>query len=99
MFVLIGIPVYIGIITLMWLSLFRITDSHKGGLEALSFAWNIMRGRLWTMLVYTLLVLTLSSVGIMGMYIGVLVTVPLGIAALACCYDALSRKEPSVPTN
>lgn len=96
-FILIGIPLCLGLASLGWLSLFRIMDKREGGVEALSFAWGAMRGRLWTMLVYTLLVLTLMNAGAMGMYIGVVVTVPIGVAALAGGYDSLSRKDQSTP--
>jgi hypothetical protein len=93
MFILIGIPVAIGLGTLGWLSLFRIVDKGQGGMEALSFAWGAMRGRFWVMLLVTLLAMAFMNAGAMAMYLGVLFTMPLGIAALAAAYEALRRKQ------
>jgi hypothetical protein len=90
MFILVGFPIMVGIGSLLWLALFRIVDTGRGGMEALSFAWGVMRGRLWLMLVYTLLVMTVMNAGVMCMYIGVVVTVPIGLAALAAAYDSVS---------
>jgi hypothetical protein len=95
MFILVGIPIAVGIVSLLWLALFRIVDTGRGGMEALSFAWGVMRDRLWLMLVYTLLVMVVMEAGVMCMYIGVVVTVPIGIAALAAAYDSVKReREP-----
>ncbi len=97
MFLLIGIPLVLGLLTLHWLSLFRIVDKGRGGIEALSFAWCAFRGRPWIMLVYTLLMFTLMNAGVAAMYFGVLVTVPIADAALAAGYDSLSKEQETVP--
>lgn len=95
MFILVGFPLALGLGTLLWLALFRIADTGRGGMEALSFAWGVLRDRLWLLLVYTLLVMTVMNLGVMLMYIGVVVTVPIGLAALAAAYDSVSReREP-----
>jgi len=91
--VVIGIPLHLGLFSLMWLSLFRIVDERRGGMEALSFAWRVMHGRLWMMVLFTFLIYILMSAGVMGMYFGVVVTVPIGMGALAAGYDSLSKKE------
>lgn len=98
MFLLIGIPLSLGLATLLWLSLLHIVDQGKGGVAALSFAWGVMRGRFWTMLVYTLLVSVLVNAGIMAMYVGLVATAPLGLAAHAAAYDAL-RKKAQPPSS
>jgi len=92
MVVLIGIPVVFALYTLMWLALFHIVDQRRGGTEALAFAWNAMRGRLWMMLLFTFLMFVLQSAGAAAMYFGILVTSPIVAAALAAGYDALSRR-------
>ena len=92
MCVLIGIPLVLGVGTLGWLAYFRIADKGRGGGEALTFAWNALRGRLWMMLVYTLIVAVVMNAGVMGMYIGVVVTAPFGIMAYAAAYEALRKK-------
>jgi len=88
---LVGILALFMVLNLWWLALFRVVDGGRGGIEALSFAASAMRGRLWAMLAFTLLALTLMSAGISAMYLGLAVTVPIGIAALAAAYDALSK--------
>ncbi|HUT73565.1 MAG TPA: hypothetical protein VM221_01870 [Armatimonadota bacterium] len=90
--VLIGLPVLYGIQSLLWLALMRIVDTRRGGMDALDFAWNAMRGRLWMMLLFTFLMTTLMNAGVSAMYLGALVTTPIATAALAAGYDALSRK-------
>jgi hypothetical protein len=90
--ILVGLPALYAIHTLTWLALFRIVDQGRGGMEALAFAWNAMRGRLWMMLLFTFLVVTLMTAGVSTMYVGVLVTVPIGVAALAAGYEAMSKR-------
>ncbi len=97
LFILVGFPLLLGLLTLQWLSLFHIVDKGKGGMEALSFSWRVLRGRLWVMLVYTLLMFTLMNAGVAAFYFGVLVTVPIGDAALAAGYDALSKEQEAAP--
>ena len=93
MFVLVGIPLLFGLFTLHWLSLFRIVDRSRGGVEALSFSFRVLSRRPWAMLVYYLLVFTLMTAGVMAMYIGVLISVPLGYGILAASYDSLSKEQ------
>ena len=89
-FLLVGIPAILAVQSLLWLSLFRIVDKGQGGIEALSFSWGIMRARPWMMLVYTCLVFVLMNSGMMFMYLGALVTVPIAIGVLAAAYESLS---------
>ncbi|MBE9565895.1 MAG: hypothetical protein IMF16_04020 [Proteobacteria bacterium] len=93
MFILVGIPIALAAQSLLWLSLFRIVDKGQGGIEALSFAWGVMRERVWMLLVYTLVVFILMNSGAMFMYLGALVTVPIGIAVLAAAYESLRREQ------
>jgi hypothetical protein len=44
------------------------------------------------MLVYSLLVVTLMNAGVMGVYIGVLLSVPIGYGILAASYLSLSQE-------
>lgn len=97
MLILVGIPAYFAIFTMLWLSLFRIVDRRRGGAEALSFAWAAMRGRLWVMLLYTFLMFILMNAGVMGFYFGIVVTAPIATAAMAAAYDSLSRKLEAPP--
>lgn len=96
-FILVGIPGLVALQSLGWLSLFRIVDTGEGGMDALSFAWQVLRGRLWMVLLSTFLIGVLMSAGAMGMYIGVVVTVPIGTAALAAGYDSLRKKHDPQP--
>jgi hypothetical protein len=97
MFVLIGIPLALGLLTLHWLALFRIVDKGEGGMAALSFAVHVLRRRLWFMLVCTLIASAVMSAGVAGIYLGVLVTAPIADAALAASYDSLSREQEGAP--
>jgi hypothetical protein len=99
MLILIGFPLLLGLLTLHWLSLFRIMDKGRGGIEALSFAGRALRGRLWIMLLYTLLMFTLMNAGVPAMYFGVLVTIPIADAALAAGYDSLSKEQEPAPVH
>jgi hypothetical protein len=92
-FVLVGIPLLFGLFTLHWLSLFRIVDKGRGGVEALSFGCRVLSRRPWAMLVYSLLVFALMNAGVMGAYIGVFVSVPIGYGILAASYDSLSKEQ------
>jgi len=90
--ILVGLPLLCGVHSLRWLALFRIVDQGRGGMEALAFAWNAMRGRLWMMLLFTFLMVILMAAGASAMYFGVLVTAPIGVAALAAGYEAMSKR-------
>jgi len=93
--ILIGIPALYAVTALLWLSLFHIVDRRQGGVEALSFAWEAMRGRFWMVLLFTFLMHTLKNAGASAMYVGMLITVPICVAALAAGYHAMSgRQEP-----
>jgi len=96
-FLLIGIPLLFGLLTLHWLALFHIVDKGEGGIAALSFAVRVLRGRLWFMLVCTLIAFAVMSAGVAGIYLGVLVTAPIADAALAASYDSLSREQEGAP--
>jgi len=93
MLILVGIPITLAIQSLLWLSLFRIVDEKRGGIEALSFAWEVMRRRGWMLLVYTFVVFVVMSFGGMAMYLGAIVTAPIGIAVFAAAYDSLRREQ------
>jgi len=93
MLILVGIAASLAVQSLLWLSLFRIVDKGRGGIEALSFAWGVMCKRPWMILVYTCLVFVLMNSGAMCMYFGALVTVPIGIAVLAAAYESLRREQ------
>jgi hypothetical protein len=90
--ILVGLPLCLGVFTLQWLALFHIVDKGRGGVEALSFAWRVLSRRPWAMLVYSLLVVTLMNAGVMGVYIGVLLSVPIGYGILAASYLSLSQE-------
>ncbi len=93
MVILVGMPVFYGLLSLWWLSLLRIVDQQRGGLEALDFAWQTMRGRMWMMLLFTFLMFTLMNAGMAAMYLGMLVTTPIAMAALTAAYDDLSARK------
>jgi hypothetical protein len=93
--ILIGIPLYLGFATLAWLAVLRIVDKGCGGIEALTFAWDAMTGRMWAMIAFTLFAFAVTTVGVAGMYVGVLVSSPIGMAALAAAYTDLSRRQSS----
>jgi hypothetical protein len=97
-FVLLFLVGFLGILVvqmLSWLALLHIVDKERGGIEALSFAWNAMRGRFWMLIVFTLVVQIVMNAGVAAVYLGLLATAPIGMAAFAAAYDALSKKvEP-----
>jgi len=42
-------------------------------------------------------VFSLMNAGVMAMYIGVLISVPIGYATLAASYEALSKEQEPTP--
>jgi len=97
--ILVGLPALVAVATLSWLALFRIVDRGQGGNEAMSFAWNALRGRLWMMLLFTFLIGLLRSAGVVMLGVGVLITTPIAMGALAAAYNALAmpREAPLSP--
>jgi hypothetical protein len=90
---LLGIPLIVALFTVQWLALIRIADRGVGGMEALSFSFRVLHGRLWMMLLYSLIVITLMNAGLMAFYLGIIITMPIGIAALTAAYDELSERD------
>ena len=91
--VIVGIPAFFAVLGLLWLSLLRIVDERRGGMEALGFAWETMRGRRWMMLLFTLLMFALANAGAQAMWVGVLATTPIAMASLAAGYNDLSKRR------
>ena len=94
--VLVGIPALFAVSSLLWLSLLRILDRGQGGSEALSFAWNAMRGRLWMMLGFTFLMMVLQNIGVLAFGVGLLVTTPLAFGAYAAGYEAIAGRAAEI---
>jgi hypothetical protein len=90
--ILIGVPGVYGLQALIWLALFRIVDRQQGGVEALAFAWRVMRSN-WLMLtVSTFVMITLVAAGVL-VVVGIATIVPVIAGALAAAYDDLSTRD------
>jgi hypothetical protein len=90
--IVVGLPLLFLVSTVSWLALFRIVDRGCGGLEALDFAVAALRGHMWMVLLFTFIAWALGQAGLMGMYLGAVITAPIAIAALAAGYEALRGK-------
>jgi hypothetical protein len=96
--VLVGFLAVYVVAGLYWLALFHVVDQRRGGMEALGFAWRATtQGRFWMMLLFTFLILTLINAGASAMWLGMLVSTPIGIGALAAGYEALRKREQGRP--
>ncbi len=87
-FVLLIVP---GIIISMGWSqwMLMVMDRNVDGVEALKLSWQIMNGYKWKYFLMGMLLVLINVLGALALLIGLLVTVPLSIAAGSAFYNRL----------
>ncbi|MBW3635332.1 MAG: hypothetical protein KY445_02555 [Armatimonadetes bacterium] len=81
-----------------------IVDQRKGALDAMSTSFNTLKPHMWMALLYLLVIGLLAGAGVLACGVGVLVTLPLALLAIAVTYrdfflgGAAPSEGPFVPT-
>lgn len=81
-----------------------IVDQRRGALDAIGTSFNTLKPQMWMALLYVIVIGLLASAGVIACVVGVLVTVPLALLALAVTYrdffdtGAVQPAGPFIPT-
>jgi len=68
-----------------------IVDRGTGPFQALEQSWAITRGSVWRLFLFALLLGVVNLLGLLALGIGLLVTMPMALVALAHVYRSLAR--------
>ncbi len=89
-FFLLVIPgIYLGIRFYMygWV----IVDRDVGAFEAMRLSWEMTRGSCWNLFLFSLLLGAINILGMIALFIGLLITVPLSVVAIGYVYRRLEE--------
>lgn len=82
------ISVYLGVRLQFWV--YALVDDEQSGVrDALKTTWEITRGRFWKLLAFDLVVAGVQMLGVMALFVGTFVSVPLTMLAMTEVYDRL----------
>jgi len=66
-----------------------VADQKMGVMDAFGYTWDRQGPFAWSLFVLVLVTVILAAIGILGLLIGVFVTIPMAILTLACQYRAM----------
>ncbi|MDO8583497.1 MAG: DUF975 family protein [bacterium] len=72
------------------LSGFVLVDKNTGPLQSLSTSWKITKGNFWKLCLFGLTLIGINLLGLLALVVGLLVTMPLSMLAVAYAYRKLS---------
>jgi uncharacterized membrane protein len=95
-----GVIVLLGIICFIipgiWLAIrlqfykYLVVDKKMGPIEALKGSWNMTKGNVWNLIGLGLVIMLLNLLGLIALIIGIFVTAPISMVAMAYVYRKLS---------
>ncbi len=94
-FILLVVPGIIAMLGLLFSS-YLIVDKKKGPIEAMKESWRITDGHKWQLLLFVLAVVALNIVGLLLLFVGLLVTIPVSALAAVHVYRFLEHKANDV---
>ncbi len=96
-FVLLIIP---GIILSMvlYFTLFLVIDRGLGPLQVLSESARITKGHRWQLFLFSLVLVLVNILGLLAIFVGLLVSIPVSWLAIVHAYRTLSKSAGIVPT-
>lgn len=93
--ILLIIPGIIAALMLLF-SNYLVIDKNLGPIEALKESMRITKGHKWQLLLLVLAVACMNILGALAFFVGLLVTVPISILAMAHVYRTLEHKASEV---
>lgn len=90
-FLLLIIPGIIFSIRLQFVT-YLIIDRGMGPIDAIKKSWDMTRGQTWNLFLFWLLLLLVNLVGLLLLFVGLFVTIPLSLVATAYVYRRLLGK-------
>jgi uncharacterized membrane protein len=68
-----------------------IVDKDVGPFEAMRLSWEMTRGSCWNLFLFSLLLGGINILGMLALFIGLLITVPLSVIAIGYVYRRLEE--------
>ena len=101
--VLVGLVLLIipGIIASLLLSMTQLSviDKKLNPIDALKESYRLTRPHLWPLFVFMLAIIVLNLIGLVALVIGLLVTLPVSLIAVAHVYRKLTAAQEPMVTN
>lgn len=76
-----------------------VVDTKSGPVASMKESWAITEGNFWKLLLLWLAVVAINLVGILALYIGLLVTIPVTTFSVIFVYRELTKKKASLSTE
>lgn len=96
-FVLLIIPGIIAGIALMFTP-YLVVDKHLTPIDAMKESLRMTKGNRWELFLLMLALLLLNFLGMFAFFVGLLVTIPMSMLAIAHVYRILESAPESIPT-
>jgi hypothetical protein len=75
-----------------------VVDQKYEPLESLKASWRISRGVVWKLIGLSIVLGLINVAGMVALFVGLLITFPISIVALAYAYRTLAGSSKSVPS-
>lgn len=90
-FILLIVPGVIAVLMLIF-ALYIVIDKELGPIEAMKKSAQITRGSRWELLLLVLLAIVINIVGVLAIFVGLFVSIPITTLAIVHAYRTLERK-------
>jgi uncharacterized membrane protein len=74
---------------------FLLIDRNIGPIECLQESFRITKGRVWTLIVFGLALVGINLLGVLCLFVGLAITIPLSMMANIYLYRTLSGTSPA----
>jgi len=68
-------------------------DKKMGPVEALKASWGATRGQTWDLFLFTLVTIAINIIGVLLLGLGLIITIPVTLIAVAYIYRAVSNAQ------
>lgn len=79
-------------------TLYLVIDKGLGPVEAMKESWRLTKGRRWKLFGLSLAIVGINLLGMLALFVGLVVTVPITMLATAHAYRVLSGQEKPAET-
>jgi len=91
-FILLIVPGIIAMVTLMFTP-YLVVDRNMGPIEAMKKSRDLTKGHRWKLLLLIIIIALLNLAGSLAFLVGLLITIPISIIAIAHAYRTLEKQS------
>ena len=104
MFIILGGLILLIIPGVIWAIRFQffgylIVDRNLGPVEALKKSWAITKGATWDLAMFSVLLMLINMLGLLALVVGLLITAPISLLAMAFIYRKLLGSQTPQPSS